>query len=396
MQDQFANPLSCSSPEAIRAYDRAVDSHLHALPGVSDALDAALAAQPDFALPHALRALVDAPRDIPKARESLARAAAAELTPREQSFVDLVALILQGRTLEAMHAVLAHSEKHPTDALAASTALGAYGLIAFSGRADHDRARLDFLERLAPHYPQDFAWLLTNRGWARIECGDVGEGLTMTLRAMGLRRDNGHNAHHLMHGYYETGDPEAALAFLEGWLPDYPDHALMWGHLQWHAALAELELGRDDAATRRLMGPILSYLPRGLPFMGLADIASILWRMQLRGLSPLPWEAAHAFAARHFAQGSNAFGEIHLAMLAAQRADREALDASMVRLRALEERGYESARAAVEWVRALQATLDDELGRAREHIEACRREVVRVGGSHAQRGIVDRTLEALG
>src|SRR5688572_11329414 len=281
MHDQFGNGLSCSSRNAIRAYDRAVDAYLHALPGIPEAIDAAIAEQPDFALPHALRAVVHAPHDMVKARESLARAREAPGTPREQSFVDLVALILQGRTLEAMHAALAHCEKHPTDALAASTALGAYGLIAFSGRDDHDRARLELVERLAPHYPQDFAWLLTFRGWARIECGDVAEGLAMTLRAIALRRDNGHNAHHVMHGYYEAGEPDAALAFLEGWLPDYPDHALMWGHLQWHAALAELELGRDDAATRRLMGPILSYLPRGLPFMGLADIASILWRMQL-------------------------------------------------------------------------------------------------------------------
>jgi hypothetical protein len=165
-----------------------------------------------------------------------------------------VGLILQGQTIEAMHAVLAHAERYPTDALAASTALGAYGLIAFSGRADHDRARLDFLERLAAHYPQDFAWLLTNRGWARIECGDVAEGLAMTLRAIGLRRANGHNAHHVMHGYYEARDPEAALSFIEGWLPDYPDHALMWGHLQWHAALMELALGDEEAASRRFDG----------------------------------------------------------------------------------------------------------------------------------------------
>ena len=395
MRDQFGNSLSCSSPEAVRCYDRAVDLHLHALPGVPDAIEAAIGAEPRFALPHALRALLVAPLDMARARESLARSREAPVTPRERSFIDLVALILQGSTIEAMHAMFAHCERHPTDAVAASTALGAYGVIAFSGRADHDRARLDFLERLAPHYPQDLPWLLTNRGWARIECGDVAEGLAMTLRAMEIRRDNGHNAHHVMHGYQEAGRPEDALAFLEGWLPDYPDHALMWGHLQWHAALVELELGRDDAAARRVMGPILSYLPVGLPFMGLADIASILWRMQLRGMPGLPWDAAHAHAERHFAKGSNAFGEIHLAMLAAHRADRAALDAASARLRALEERGYESARAAAAWVDALRATLEKDAARARERFESCRREVVRVGGSHAQRGIVDSTLEAL-
>ena len=394
MNDKFGNRLSCASVDAMRAYEQAVDLHLHALLGVEEALAAALAAQPDFGLAHGLHALVLAPREMARARTSLARARETQLTARERSFVELVSLVLEGRTIDAMHGVLAHCEAHPTDALAASMAVGAYGVIAFSGRADHDSARLQFLERLAPHYPEDFAWLLSNRGWARVESGQIEEGLEMTLRASRLRRDNGHNAHHVMHGYFEAGRPEDALAFLEAWIPDYPRQALMWGHLQWHAALVELELDREDAVARRLMGPILSYLPGGLPFMGLADMASLLWRMRLRGMTGLPWGAAHAHAARHFAQGSNAFGELHLAMLAAERSDRAALDASVLRLRALGERGYESARPATEWVRALRAALDNDSSAARSHIEAAQAEMVRVGGSHAQRGIVDHTRAA--
>ena len=39
------------------------------------------------------------------------------------------------------------------------------GLFAFSGRRDHDQARLAFLRQLRPHYPADHTWLLTNLGW---------------------------------------------------------------------------------------------------------------------------------------------------------------------------------------------------------------------------------------
>ena len=35
MQDAFGNTVLCSSTAAVHAYDRAVDSYLHALPGVS-------------------------------------------------------------------------------------------------------------------------------------------------------------------------------------------------------------------------------------------------------------------------------------------------------------------------------------------------------------------------
>jgi hypothetical protein len=63
----------------------------------------------------------------------------------------------------------------------------------------------------------------------------------------------------------------------------------MWGHLHWHAALAELDLDRQDAALRRCVGPIMSYLTRGSPFMGLADATTVLWRLALRGERELPW-----------------------------------------------------------------------------------------------------------
>ena len=58
MQDQFGNSVTCASAEALGAYDRAVELQLHAWPGVFEALDQAIVAAPDFALAHALHALV--------------------------------------------------------------------------------------------------------------------------------------------------------------------------------------------------------------------------------------------------------------------------------------------------------------------------------------------------
>jgi len=59
MNDRFGNATGTASSTAARHYDRAVDAHLHAWPGVLEALDAAIASDPDFALPHAL---MDLPR----------------------------------------------------------------------------------------------------------------------------------------------------------------------------------------------------------------------------------------------------------------------------------------------------------------------------------------------
>lgn len=397
MQDQFGNAVTCSSAAALAAYDRAVDLQLHAWPGVFEAIDEALAAAPDFALGHAVHALALAAWG--RGAEAHAARARAQAAPhddaRERSHIDLIATVIQGRTIEALGKVQAHVRAWPTDALAASTAMGAYGLFAFSGRADHNQARLVFLDTLLPHYPAEFPWLLAHRGWARIELGQTDEGLSMARRALAMRPKNGHNAHIVMHGLYETREPQAALDFIAAWLPTYPDHGLIWGHLQWHGALAELALGQNGQALQRLLGPITAFTPRGTPFMMLADIVSLPWRLGMLGVAGVPWALAAQHVEKYFPNGSNPFGELHLAMLASARKDRAALAASVQRMRVSADAGHEGARVVSQWGQALQSMQDGDHAAARALLDICCAEAARVGGSQAQRDTIALTREAM-
>jgi len=398
MHDAFGNIVHCSSMAAVRAYDHAVDRYLHAFPGVLEATEEALAHDPAFALAHVLRGLFHAMYGHgDEARECLSRArdCIEGASHRERDHVALLGAIIEARIRDALSAVEVHANRYPTDIVAIAPAVGAYGLFAFSGRADHDSARLAFVERIAPHFPSRFPWLLAHRGWCRIECGAVDEGLTMVLEAIAQRPANGHNAHMVMHGYYEKGDPASAQTFLAAWMPSYPEQALMWGHLQWHWALAELALGRDDLALARLLGPILDYLPRGTPFMGLADIVSLLWRLGLRGLRSSAWSAARQHARVFFSKESNAFGELHLAMLAAAYRERGQLEDCERRLESLARAGHEGATVVRHWVVGLKALLDGDTPKAFKEFDACRAELPRIGGSHAQRGIVEETAGSL-
>jgi tetratricopeptide (TPR) repeat protein len=397
MKDLFDQTVSTASANAARLYDQAVDAQLHAWPGALTALQGAMAEAPDFALPHALHALLQAGRgDRAAALRALARAqqAVAGATERERSQVALFTAVIEGRTLDALGLVVAHTRAHPADLLAASTALGAYGLFAFSGRADHDAARLHYIEALALHHPDNLPWLLAQRGWARIEAGRVGEGLVMAQHALALRPANGGNAHVIAHGLFESDDHAGTLAFIDRWLPGYPGDGVMWGHLHWHAALAELALGRDGAARARLQGPIAAYLPQGLPFMGLPDVVSLLWRLGLRGQRGLPWALAQAHVERHFPQGSNVFGELHLALLAAARGDAAGLAAVTTRVQALLGRGMQGAAVVLQLAAGLSALARGDEAAARSALDAACAEAVRVGGSHAQRQVLPLTAEA--
>lgn len=398
MHDALGLDLSCASPAAAAAYRRSLDAYLHAWPGTDAALDEALAAAPDFALAHALRAL-QAGVYMRRAEVAPALAAAqlhvAAASERERSQVAMLADMLQGRAAKALDAALAHLARWPTDALVAAMPCGAFGLFAFSGRLDHNQARLAFLRQLRPHYPADHSWLLTNLGWACIEAGELDEGFEHALRSLELRRANGNIAHVMAHGHFERGDAATGLAFIDDWLTDCPETAMHFIHLHWHAGLCEIDLGRADAALARFVQQVLRQLDAAPPLMALTDAIAMPWRLRLLGHETLPWDRVAAFAQRHFGKGGNVFAEFHLAMLAAAQSDRAGLAAVSQRLQASAENGHAAAPIALRWTAALSAVMDGDMDAASSHLHDCQAEATRLGGSHAQRTVVDRTIEWL-
>ena len=398
MKDALGLDLSCPSPAAVEAYKRAVDAYLHAWPGTDAALDEALAAAPDFALAHALRALQAGlymrRAEVAPTLEAAQRHAVAA-SERERSQVAMLACMLEGRAAAALEAALAHVARWPTDTLVAAMPCGAFGLFAFSGRLDHNQARLAYLRQLRPHYPADHSWLLTNLGWACIEAGELDEGFEHAQRSLELRRANGNIAHVLMHGHFERGDAAAGLAFIDDWLAGCPEDAMLFGHLHWHAGLCEIELGRADAALSRYVQQVLRQLDAAPPLVALTDAIAMPWRLRLLGHDLLPWDAVAAYAQRHFGKGGNIFAEFHLAMLAAAQSDRAGLAAVSQRLQASAEKGHAGAPVALRWTAGLVAVMDGEMDAAANHLHDCQAEAARLGGSHAQRTVVDKTIEWL-
>ena len=273
-----------------------------------------------------------------------------------------------------------------------------FGLLAFSGRADHDAARLQFVQQIAPHHAPDNPWMLTHLSWAHTEAGDAGQGLALIERSLALRPANGNAAHVMAHALFELQRPGPALSFIDNWLPQYPCNSILFGHLNWHAALCEIDLRQIDAAVTRLLEVIEPHLSHALPLVGMTDMASLLWRLGLQGRSGLSWSAAQAYAAQRFPKGGNAFVELHLAMLAAARRDVQGLQQGLQRLHRMADAGHAGAVTAGHWVNALTALCSgqsEDHGAASTSFEACRNEAARLGGSHAQRTIIDRTAAAM-
>src|SRR5258708_5452187 len=177
---------------------------LSAWHGAEDAFDQAIGEDPDFALAHIARARLhqlNMQGGEARAMAAHARQLAAKASPRERQHIEIMAAVIESKPKLAVTAAEAHLDEYPRDALVLSMLLGAFGLYAFSGRPDHDAAKLAVCERVAGHYGDDW-WFVSYLGWSHTEAGNLKTGRALSERAIMLRSENSNPPHRLSHAIF--------------------------------------------------------------------------------------------------------------------------------------------------------------------------------------------------
>jgi len=378
-------------------YVAGIDALLSANVGAEDAFDRALASDPDFALAHAGRARALQMRGAPaEAKAAIARAGECvrHASPRERGHVEAVGHALGSDLARALEAAREHLREFPRDALVLSLLTGVYSLTGFSGRADRNELLRGILDELAPAYGDDW-WFLNVHGFASTEAGDPARGRRLVERSLSLHPRNAHAAHAFAHVFYEEGDSEGGAAFVGGWLPDYARASQLHCHLSWHLALFELGRGRVNQASSIYEDSIRPAVSLSAALGTLADCASFLWRCHLWGTGPaqLPWPDVREFARRAFPKPSMAFADEHHVMALAAAGDHDGVAERIAELRLMEKESRQPAgRVAGDVAEAMAAYAHEDWARAIALLEPVFKELVRVGGSRAQRDVFEQTL----
>jgi hypothetical protein len=397
-EDRYGLPLSTSSEAAAEAYRGGIDLMLSAWSGAASAMDRAIEADGDFALAYAARArnhLIYA--EIEQAREKAATArklVARNGTAREQSHVEILALTTEGQPVKALKMTLEHLEDWPRDALILSLPLGAFGLYAFSGMADHDQARVDLCEKHRHHYGDDW-WFLTYLGWSLTENGSADQGRRITQRGFDRRRENANAVHALAHAMFEDGSTQDAEDLIAGWLPLYDRSGLLYGHVTWHRALLALENGDTDLAGAIYADTVQPNINPAPPLNVMTDGVSLLWRLEAYGrpVAKDTWLDLAGHAERWFPKAGNSFVDVHMGLLAAMAGDWCALERRVAELEARRAQGKLPAGPVVpELCRAARAFAEENYRTCADLLEPVSGEVVRIGGSHAQREMIEDML----
>lgn len=396
--DRYGLPLSTSSATAAAPYTEGIDRTLAGNAGADQCLEDAVAADEGFALAQIALARSEQFRGlIPQARERAARARGLldGVTPRERSHIETLAVAIeQGGGQPALDAVKQHVDQFPRDAFILSQASGVYGLIGFSGRQDRNDEQLALLDSVAAAYGEEDWWFLSAYAFAHNELFHFEEARRLVEKSLQLYERNAHAAHALGHVFYETGDADAGAAFLNPWIDGYDRTAQLHGHLSWHLALFELAAGNVDRVVdlyEHNVGPRASKLaPLGI----LADSASLLWRCDLYATgAQCTWDEVRDLAARAFPRTGITFADVHAALAYAAIADQESLDRLVFELQTRAAGGkLPAGEGVIDLIRGAAAFARKDYDDAVRFLEPVADQVIRIGGSHAQREVFEDTL----
>lgn len=381
-RDSYGYPLTTSRPAA-DVYVDGVRDLLRLRSGAASRFATAIALDPTFALGHSTLALLGHEMCVQvdvRARLADARLHARRATERERSHVHAVDRHLNGDP----GPLVAHLASYPRDAVLLSVAMPT---IAFAGVTDLPEQAWRIVEAAAPAYGDD-AWINGLMAFVRQEQRRFDDAIDLACRSLEVEPSGGHAAHARAHAHYETGDHAAGLAWMDAWVVGDGAATDSLTHFSWHAALHELSLG-DVAAVRRRYDEQLQ--PRhAVGCRALVDTGSLLFRWALTpgdAVVPPLDEVVSLTGTRVLEQPSTAFLGMHAAVTLLAVDDAAGLD----RLARWCE-GHDGAthrEVVAPLARALRLMTAGRWSEGADRLAALTPQVWRLGGSDAQREIVE-------
>jgi tetratricopeptide (TPR) repeat protein len=396
LSDRFGLPVSTHSTTAVEYYITGLDLILSGNIGAEAELAAALVEDEGFALAHAALATLDARLrrfDEARGHAEQARKMAEGTTRRERQHVEVIAAALTGSTPQAARLALEHLDDFPGYAVVMQQLM----FLKFgSGRSDRSAQAVGLLERLEPAYGDEWSYCGT-RSFHLHEIDRFDEARRFAELSLRGNPRNGNASHNMAHCFYETAGYEAGLDFLNGWIVDYHPQAPFYSHLNWHRALFELTQGRYNRAHQIYRETVRESALAHAGGLGppIADATSLLWRLDLygRAVEAAEWAEVRDFAEDVIVSSGIAFQDAHaaLALVATNDSATFSLLIDRVKKRAAEGSALD-AEITLPLIRGLEAYGHGAWSEVVGWIEPIHAQLVRLGGSRAQRMVFEETL----
>jgi Tfp pilus assembly protein PilF len=388
--DRYGNKISTSSQQAADAYIEGVDFFLSAQPGGIDAFKRAISADAEFALAHAgLARTLQSLAQMDEASAAMDRATELnqDLSTREQAHISIIGNLISGNSAPAYLEILEHIREYPRDVLTVQPCCGVFSLIGFSGKPGREAEHLAFTSALASSYGDDW-WFESQFAFAQCEVGQLDRAGKTIERAFAANTSNANAVHVSAHVHYECGDAVAGKAFLSNWLKNYNQAGQLHCHLNWHAALWELETGSIEQAWQIIINGVHPDTAWGPPINVLSDLVSFLLRAEYLGQPRRHdlWADASSYASTFYSSPGVSFADAHAAIAHAIAGDEAALAK-------LEQDPTGSAGDQVQVLAGVYSALvRSQWQQVIDRLTPIMSSHERLGGSRAQRDLLEFTL----
>jgi hypothetical protein len=403
LRDPRDNRLGTATPAAADRAETALWRMMSFYGTPLDDLDEAITADPGWALPRVMKAgfllsLTEA-QHLPAARALLdeAEPLCSGAPARERAHLEAVRAVADGRHHHACRLWDDLLLAHPRDALALQWAQ----LWDFH-RGDAPNLRLRPARALPAWDEHDplYPFVLGLHAFGLEECNLHPQAEEAGRRAVSLNPRVPWAVHAVGHVMDMQGRFEDGTAWLRQHQPGWAEGNGFAGHLWWHMGLFRLE-ALDLPGAHRLLDAHLSGDALQITLQRL-DAVAMLWRMHLLGdeVGARFAEVLRDWAPAEDEAGHSAFNDLHvlLAMLGADelvRAEGWIARCAARAMQAEDARRSNHATArevGLPLMRGLLAFARGDSDAAVAALYAARPQAHRLGGSHAQRDLIDQTL----
>jgi hypothetical protein len=386
-RDLYDLPLTTSAAAA-DAYNDGVAALLKVQSGGLVAVASAIAIDPTFALGHAALALLGheycAAVDV-EARVSSATTLSHRASERERSHVHAVVSHIHGDS----EPLVRHLRDHPLDALLLSVAVPT---IAFAGVTKVPQDSWAIVERAEPAYGIDW-WYSGLLAFVRQEQRRWDDAMRLSCASLAVEPAAGHSVHARTHVHYETGDHVEGRNWLDGWIHGAGRSSDNLAHYSWHAALHELSMG-DYAAVRSRYAAELAP-PTVVGCRALVDSCSLLWRWAISpGADAVPDvdSVVQVIDGDLLDHPATPFMALHAAVTLCATGEVDRLDRLDAWSRSRSDPTYGEVVSPL--CAALRALAAGDPGTSADRLRDLLGALWRLGGSDAQREVVEDTLIA--
>jgi tetratricopeptide (TPR) repeat protein len=401
-----AIPVTTDNDKAAALLVRGIDSfnrwRIDAIP----LIDAALEQDPSCVMAHTMKGLIMAggrnTRFVPIVNESLrqAHAAQAGVTLREQHYVKTLTALATGRIHDAVAILEAMLNQHPTDLLAHRLVQQE---LFWMGEAGWMR---DIAARAWPAWSEQtpgYSGFLSVYAFSHEEAGEHTAAEQAGRAAVERDPHDCWGAHAVAHVLEMQGRYDEGAGWLEGLSDNWHDAIQIAHHLWWHLCLFCLEQQQHerilellDQKVRNPDSPLVKAAPDA--YIDIQNVASLLLRLELRGVDVGErWHTVADVAAQRIANHLSPFTSAHAAMILAAcgRFEEAAQLVQSMWQFAADDRGSLGSRVQVAAIPAAEAALAHRRGDYESVIRwllPARRDLWRMGGSHAQRDVFIQML----